>query len=132
MFCRGKVNTVSFESQQFFPGFLCAGHAWFFGFFVSEGAEAREEDARGMFRASTGDSRCRIRMRHGRLRAAGFCGVVENRAGRTELMPNESEACVESGSELVKRFSPDCPRVLYGTNLYLLWGWNLSEISNPL
>ena len=27
-----------------------------------------------------------------------FCGVVENRAGRTELMPNESEACVESGS----------------------------------
>ena len=38
------------------------------------------------------------KLRHGRLRAAGFCGVVENRAGRTELMPNESEACVESGS----------------------------------
>ena len=29
MFCRGKVNTVSLESQQFFPGFLCAGRAWF-------------------------------------------------------------------------------------------------------
>jgi hypothetical protein len=33
VFCRGKVNTVSLESQQFFPGFLCAGRAWFFGFF---------------------------------------------------------------------------------------------------
>ena len=32
----------------------------FWIFFVSEGAEAREEDARGMFRASTGDSRCRV------------------------------------------------------------------------
>ena len=29
VFCRGKVNTVSLESQQFFPGFLCAGRAWF-------------------------------------------------------------------------------------------------------
>ena len=28
-FCRGKVNSVSCESQQFFPGFLCAGRAWF-------------------------------------------------------------------------------------------------------
>ena len=28
----------------------------------------------------------------------GFCWIVVNRAGRTELMPNESEACVESGS----------------------------------
>ena len=31
-----------------------------FFFYGSEGAEAREEDARGMFRASTGDSRCRV------------------------------------------------------------------------
>ena len=38
------------------------------------------------------------KLRHGRLRAAGFCWIVVNRAGRTELMPNESEACVESGS----------------------------------
>ena len=30
----------------------------------------------------------------------GFCGVVENRAGRTELMPRFTEACVESGSGL--------------------------------
>ena len=27
VFCRGKVNTVSLESQQFFPGFLCTGRA---------------------------------------------------------------------------------------------------------
>ena len=27
MFCRGKVSSVSLESQQFFPGFLCAGSA---------------------------------------------------------------------------------------------------------
>ena len=31
VFCRGKVNTVSFESQQFFPECLCAGRAWFGG-----------------------------------------------------------------------------------------------------
>ena len=29
---------------------------------------------------------------------SGLFGVVENRAGRTELMPNGYEACVESGS----------------------------------
>ena len=28
----------------------------------------------------------------------GFCGWEENRAGRTELMPRFTEACVESGS----------------------------------
>ena len=33
----------------------------------------------------------------------GFCWIVVNRAGRTELMPNESEACVESGSGLWKK-----------------------------
>ena len=34
VFCRWKVGSVSLESQQFFPGFLCAGRAWFFGFFL--------------------------------------------------------------------------------------------------
>ena len=42
VFCRGKVNTVSLESQQFFPGFLCAGRAWFFGFFLCEGGTVCE------------------------------------------------------------------------------------------
>ena len=96
--------------------------------------EAREEDAGGMFRPKEKNSRCRVTECNRGMGddCIGFCWIVVNRAGRTELMPNESEACVESGSGLVKRFSPDCPRVLYGTNLYLLWGWNLSEISNPL
>ena len=31
MFCRVKVGSVSFESQQFFQEFLCTGRAWFGG-----------------------------------------------------------------------------------------------------
>ena len=119
---------------------------------MSEGAEAREEDARGMFRASTGDSRCRVlqnvtgvwgegatdarrepgvlqnvtgrgvrereaeglprpKEKNSRCRSfgeawatenLGFIGREENRAGRTELMPRFTEACVESGSGQVK------------------------------
>lgn len=52
----------------------------------------------------------------------GFCGVVENRAGRTELMPNESEACVESGSGLVEKVLSDSSRVLYGIMVHLFMG----------
>ena len=40
------------------------------------------------------------RWKHGRLRAAGFCWVVENRAVRTELMSRFTETCVESESGL--------------------------------
>ena len=77
----------------------------FWIFFVSEGAEAREEDARGMFRAKEKNSRCRVTECNRGMGddCIGFCWIVVNRAGRTELMPNESEACVESGSGLWKK-----------------------------
>ena len=48
--CRVKVSSFSWS-------FCAPGARGVLDFFVSEGAEAREEDARGMFRASTGDSR---------------------------------------------------------------------------
>ena len=51
--CRVKVSSFSWS-------FCAPGARGFLDFFVSEGAEAREEDTRGMFRASTGDSRCRV------------------------------------------------------------------------
>ena len=72
------------------------------------GVEAREEDAEGNEASaefpeacsdrSQKNSRCRSSGEAWATCLSGLFGVVENRAGRTELMPNESEACVESGS----------------------------------
>ena len=44
------------------------------------------------------DSRCRRDAEAWATENLGFIGREENRAGRTELMPRFTEACVESGS----------------------------------
>ena len=61
--------------------------------------EAREEDAGGMFRPKEKNSRCRVTECNRGMGddCIGFCWIVVNRAGRTELMPKLAEACVESG-----------------------------------
>ena len=59
-FVVGKSTLCRWKVSSFSRGFCVPGARGFLDFFVSEGAEAREEDARGMFRASTGDSRCRV------------------------------------------------------------------------
>ena len=59
-FVVGKSTVCRWKVSSFSRGFCAPGAHGFLDFFVSEGAEAREEDARGMFRASTGDSRCRV------------------------------------------------------------------------
>ena len=61
---------------------------------------AGSEKPSGFPRPKHTNSRCRIRMRHGRLRAAGFCGVVENRAGRTELPPSLRRRERRTGADL--------------------------------
>ena len=58
----------------------------------------REREAEGLPRPKEKNSRCRSFGEAWATENLGFIGREENRAGRTELMPNESEACVESGS----------------------------------
>ena len=65
----------------------------------------REREAEGLPRPKEKNSRCRSFGEAWATENLGFIGREENRAGRTELMPNESEACVESGSGLGKKFS---------------------------
>ena len=61
---------------------------------------AREGVPEGMFRLMPTDSRCRRDAEAWATENLGFIGREENRAGRTELMPRFTEACVESGSGL--------------------------------
>ena len=59
---------------------------------------AGSEKPLGFPRPKHTNSRCRCEAETWATESLGFCWIVVNRAGRTELMPNESEACVESGS----------------------------------
>ena len=78
---------------------ISAGQSW------GKGGRCRRERSisgvpEGMFRLMPRDSRCRRDAEAWATENLGFIGREENRAGRTELMPRFTEACVESGSGL--------------------------------
>ena len=64
------------------------------------GRGVREREAEGLPRPKEKNSRCRSFGEAWATENLGFIGREENRAGRTELMPRFTEACVESGSGL--------------------------------
>ena len=59
---------------------------------------AREREAEGFPRPKHTEQPMPMLCEAWATESLGFCWIVVNRAGRTELMPNESEACVESES----------------------------------
>ena len=64
--------------------------------------KTREREAEGLPRPSELNSRCRSSGEAWATWNVGICGVEGTERRRTELMPSENEACVESGSGLEK------------------------------